>query len=372
MTAFWKALSVFVSTIIGVGIFGLPWVAFKSGFFVLIGYFLILGAIAMVVHLTLGKIIVGTKEQHRFPGYVKQYLGRKWGRVSSVSMCAGLFGAQLAYLIVGGEFLANLLIPYFGGTRLIYILIFFAIGSILIYKDIKSVSFTEFLILFFFFGILTFFVVKAVPHMNPINFLQTNFKYVFYPYGVIMFALWGTAILPEVKEILGRNKKDLNKVILWGICLSVFVYLVFIVAILGASGTITSEDAISGFGLALGGNVAKIGFIFGLLTCFSSYLTLGLTLKKVFWYDLKLSEKFSWGIASFIPMALFVLGAREFISIIGLTGAVAGGIEGITIVFVYRSFLKKMAGRKMRPAYFLLSIFFVLGIIAEISHFFWG
>ncbi|MBU1045633.1 amino acid permease [Patescibacteria group bacterium] len=373
MTAFWKALTVFVSTIIGVGIFGLPWVAFKSGFFVLFGYFLILGAVAIFVHLILGEIVVGTKAERRFPGYVKQYLGKRWGTVSFIAMCAGLFGAQLAYLVVGGSFLANILTPYLGGSVLIYVLVFFILGSLLIYRDIKSICLTDFLILILFLGILAFFVVKSLPHINPVNFLQTNFKYIFLPYGVIVFSLWGSAILPEVKEILGKRKKDLRKVIISGILISAFVYLIFVMAILGASGTATSENAISGFGLVIGGNIAKIGFIFGLLTCFSSYLSLGLTLKKIFWYDIKMPEKTSWAVASFVPIAMFLLGAREFINIIGFTGALAGGVEGFTLIFLYRSFLKKKkASQKMNPLYFLLAIFFILGMIAEISHFFRG
>ncbi|MBU3964238.1 amino acid permease [Patescibacteria group bacterium] len=373
MTAFWKALTVFVSTIIGVGIFGLPWVAAKSGFFVLLGYFLILGTVAILVHLILGEIVVGTKEERRFPGYVKQYLGKRWGTVSFIAMCAGLFGAQLAYLVVGGGFLANILSPYLGGSVLIYVLFFFAIGSLLIYRGIKSICLTEFLILILFLGILVFFVVRALPYINPVNFLQVDLKYIFLPYGVIVFSLWGSAILPEVKEILGKRKKDLRKVIISGIIISAIVYLIFIIAIMGVSGQGTSEDAISGFGSIVGGNVSRIGFIFGLLTCFSSYLMLGLTLKKIFWYDMKMSEKTSWTVASFVPMAMFLFGAREFINIIGFTGALAGGVEGFTLIFLYRSFVKKKkVGKKMNPLYFLLAIFFVLGMVAEISHFFRG
>ena len=113
MSAFWKALSVFVGTIIGVGIFGLPWVASKSGFLILLFYFLILAIVAIVVHLMLGDVIVKTPGKHRFPGYVKKYLGPRWGRVALIGICFGLFGAQLAYLLVGGGFLFNLLSPYY-------------------------------------------------------------------------------------------------------------------------------------------------------------------------------------------------------------------------------------------------------------------
>ncbi|MEA3453107.1 MAG: aromatic amino acid transport family protein [Patescibacteria group bacterium] len=369
MSAFWKALSVFIGTIVGVGIFGLPWVAYKSGFFILLFYFLILATVAIVVHLMLGDIILKTKGKHRFPGYVREYLGERWSKVSFFAICFGLFGAQLAYLLVGGVFLTNLLSPYLGGSFLIYVLIFFVLGSILIYKGIKSISLTEFLVLLFFFGLLIFFVFKAFPYIKIERLLESNLKLLFYPYGVVLFALWGAAILPEVKEILKGNRKKLRKTIISGIIISLFIYLIFTAIILGACGSATSEDAVTGLGTRLGGGVARAGFIFGFITCFTSFLTLGLTLKKVFWYDMHLSERASWAIAVFIPLILFLAGFRQFISIIGLTGAVAGGIEGFIIIFLYKAFLKEKFSKKMNPVYFLLSIFFTLGIVAEILYF---
>jgi len=369
MSAFWKALSVFVGTIVGVGIFGLPWVAYKSGFFILLFYFLILTTVAIVVHLMLGDIILKTKGNHRFPGYVKKYLGARWSRMAFFAICFGLFGAQLAYLVVGGVFLTNLLSPYLGGSFLIYTLIFFALGSLLIYKGIKSISFIEFLVLLFFFGLLIFFVIEAFPRIQLEDFSKFNFKFLFYPYGVVLFSLWGSAILPELKEILKGDRKKLRKTIISGIIIAVFIYLIFTAITLGVCGSATSEDAIAGLGLKLGPGVARAGFIFGFITCFTSFLTLGLTLKKVFWYDAHFSEKASWVIAAFIPLILFLTGFRQFISIIGLTGAITGGIEGFIIIFLYKAFLKQKRSKKMNPLYFLLSIFFILGIVAEISYF---
>jgi len=369
MSAFWKALSVFVGTIIGVGIFGLPWVAYKSGFFILLFYFLILGTAAIVIHLMLAEIIIKTPGRHRFPGYVKKYLGPFWSKISFISICFGLFGAQLAYLVVGGEFLSNLLIPILGGSSLIYTLIFFAAGSLLIYRGIKSISLAEFFVLLFFFGLLIFFAVKAFPHIQTENFLSTNLRFFIFPYGIVLFSLWGSAILPEVKEILKARKSDLRKVIILGILIAIFVYLVFTALVLGACGDRISEDAITGLGLVLGSGIGRIGFIFGLITCFTSFLTLGLTLKKIFWYDIHLPEKISWSIAILLPLILFLAGLREFINIISLTGAFAVGIEGFIIVFLYRKFLQKKFSKKINPFYFLLSIFFVLGVIAEALHF---
>lgn len=372
MSDFFKALSVFVGTIVGVGIFGLPWVAFKSGFFVLLFYFLLVAGVTIAVHLLLAEVIVGTEGKHRFPGYVQIYLGRYWAKIAFIVMCLGLFGAQLAYLIVGGGFLAGLLAPFFGGSNLVYVLIFFALASFLIYKGIKSITLTEFLILLLFLGLLVFFSFKAAANIDAANFLTTNFQFFILPYGVVIFALWGSAILPEVKEVLKNKKRPLKKTIYWGIFIVCLIYLLFTLMTLGVSGLATSQDAFSGLIPFLGTGIAQFGFLFGVITCFSSFLTLGLTLKKIFLYDIGLSHQSSWLLAVFLPLILFLVGFKEFIEIIGLTGAVAVGLEGFIIVLLYRAYLKKKLSLTMNPAYFLLSLLFVLGVVAEVYYLFSG
>jgi len=73
-----------------------------------------------------------------------------------------------------------------------------------------------------------------------------------------------------------------------------------------------------------------------------------------------------------LPLILFFAGAREFIKVINFTGAVALGGEGIIVIFLYRSFLKKKFGRDMNKVFYFLVFIFVLGIIFEIVHFFKG
>ena len=370
MSNFIKALSVFVGTIIGVGIFGLPYVASKSGFFVLAFYFLVIGVIGIVIHLILGDIIIGTKEKHRFPGYVYKYLGKMWGRISLISICFGIFGAQLAFLIIGGTFLQGLTGSVLGPNILIYVLIFFALGSSLIYRGIKGIALAEFLIAVLFFILLLFFCFWAVPEVNPSNLFDFDFNYLILPYGIVVFALWGSAILPEIKEILKGNRKELRKVIFFGILISATTYLLFTSLVVGISGPLTSEDAFSGLINKLGTGVVKLGYIFGLIACFSSFISLGLTLKNIFFYDIHISKNISWLIATFTSLILFLIGLRQFIQIIGFTGALSMGVEGFITILLYRAYLKKKHSRKMNPAYFLLSLFFLFGVVAQIFHMF--
>ncbi|MCK4453897.1 hypothetical protein KAU51_00930 [Candidatus Parcubacteria bacterium] len=369
MRNFLKALAVFVGTIIGVGIFGLPYVASKAGFFIVFFYFLLILGIVITIHLIYGKICLGTKGLHRLPGYVNKYLGAGWKNLSFLLIWTGLTGASLAYLIVGGEFLKFLFAPYFGGSNLIYTLIFFSAGSYLIFRGIKSISQIELSLLFIFFAILIIFFLKALPFIN-IDYLKTiDWKFLTFPYGVILFSLCGLAMIPELKEILGEDRQKLNKVIISGILIAAIAYLFFVFIIFGTCGVHTSEEAISGFAFTLGDGIIGLGFIFGIIACFTSFLTLGLTLKKVFWYDFGLSKHLSWFIACFLPLVLFLIGIREFIDVIGITGAFALGGEGIIVVFLYKAFLKKKFSKKMNPLLYFLPLFFILGFGLEIFYF---
>lgn len=357
---FLKALAVFLGTIIGVGIFGLPYVAYKAGFFVVLVYFLFIPLIAICINLIYTQVILGTKKVLRLPGYVGEYLGEKWKKISFLVTGLGLIGALLAYLIIGGEFLSFL----FGGEPILYTLLFFIVGAYLIFRGVKSISGVEIFLLCALLIILFIFFIKAFAFIDITKFKTLDLKFLALPYGVILFSLGGTAIIPEIKEMLKGSRSNLRKIIFTGIIITGLIYLFFIFIVLGASSNV-SEEAISGLGKVIGTNIVKLGFAFGIITCFTSFLTLGLTLKKVLWYDFGLSKNLSWFLTCFTPLILFLLGIRKFIEVIGFTGAIALGLEGIIIVFLYRAF----AGKKFNPLlYFLAGIFF-LGIILEIWHF---
>ncbi len=368
---FIKSLAVFLGTVIGVGIFSLPYVTFKAGFFVVLLFFLVMGFVVIVISFILGEIALGTQGIHRLPGYVEKYLGLKWKKVSLLIIGLGLTGALLAYLIIGGSFLNSFFGPIFGGSETLYAVLFFVVGSYLIFRGIKSISQVELSLLIIFFIILVLFLIKGFPSINIENFKQIDLKLFAFPYGIVLFSLWGTALVPEMKEMLGGDRKQLRKVILYGTIIATITYLFFIFIIFGVSGINTSKEALSGFIGQVGNGILRLGFIFGVICCFTSFITLGLTLKKVFWYDFGLSPNVSWFIVSFVPLILFLAGIREFIEIIGFTGALMLGAEGLIIIFLYKKFLSQRFSKKMHPMFYGLAGIFILGIVFEILHFVW-
>ncbi len=338
-------------------------------------YFLILGAVVTIYSLFYGEISLRTKGLHRLPGYARKYLG-VWGeRLALFSNSLGLSGALLAYLIVGSGFLFSLFKPILGGSSFIYLLIFFSVGAILIYFGIKSIAQVELSLLILFFAILVFVFVRGFSLITAEHLFVFNAGYLFLPYGAVLFSLSGIALVPEVKEMLSRNRTALKKLIVLAIAISVITYLFFIYLILGISGSDVSVDAITGLGKFLSQGIISLALIFGFLTVFTSFLTIGLTLKKILWYDLKLNKDLAWALACFVPLILFIIGLNNFITVISLAGGVFLAIDAILITLVY---LKAKTRGELKPAFSLnlprfliyaLILFFILGIIYEIIYF---
>ena len=65
-----KAVSTLSGTIIGAGIFALPWVGEKVGLLTFAFYLLLLTPILILLHLLYAEIVLITPMPHRFIGYV--------------------------------------------------------------------------------------------------------------------------------------------------------------------------------------------------------------------------------------------------------------------------------------------------------------
>ena len=357
------AFSVLSGTIIGVGLFSLPYIAIKSGILLTLGYFVFLGIVAIIIHRFFAEVAFKTPNFLRLSGFAKIHLGSIGEKTAIFSTTLGLFGSTLAYLIVGSEFLKSLLMPVLGGSDIVYVLCYFFFGALFIYFGIKSVSKIEFfgIILFFFILIAVFFQSKSVIDFS--NLFSTKAGNFFFPYGPILFSLWGASLIPEIEEMIGKNKDLLKKVISLSIIVPILIYLLFIFMVVGICGSQTTELALSGLSNFLGNGTMNALLLFGIFATFTSFITLGLTLKKIFWYDMGIRKNTAWMITCFVPLILFLAGLRSFIDIIGLVGGVMIGIDAVLILLMYKKINQKSI------LVYPLAVVFIIGIIYEIIYF---
>jgi len=354
-------------TIIGAGLFSLPYITYKVGVWVILGYFLVLGIVVSLIHSFFGELALQTPDFKRLPGFAKIHLGSWAERIIFVTTIFGLFGSLLAYLILGGQFLEGLLSPFLGGAYISYVLLYLVLGSILIFLGINIVAKIELFGLLGFFIVLILMFVKGFPHITLVNLMETESRgfslaNFFLPFGPIFFALWGPSLIPEAEEILGKDRKTIKNVVLVASLIPIVIYLLFIILILGITGANTTESALIGLNGFLGRGIFSLGLLFGLLTTFTSFIALGLTLKNVFLYDLKIKKPLAWLITCSFPLILFLLGFNKFIPVISFIGGVLLAFEGIMILLMYR---------KINPTnrlVFPLILILMAGIIYQIAY----
>lgn len=324
-----------VGSVIGVGIFGLPYVFAQSGFFIGLVYLFLVAIVNTVVLVTHGEILMNSKGHDRFTGVVRKYLGEHWSWVATCAMFGTAWGAMIAYIIIGGEFLNSLFSGFFGGEVFIYQIIFFVVSSILLIGGLGFISRIE---SFFVFGLLIMLfliLTGSLPYIDLSNLTTVNTENWFLPFGVILFAFGGMAAIPEMADVLGRERHLLRKAILVGVGIVSAVYLLFSGVVVAVTGANTSEEAIAGLGEYAGDWVLVVGSIVGLFAVFTSFLILGISVVDTFVFDFKKRYMFSWGITVSVPLIIFLLGARSFISVIGFTGGVLGGMIGLLAIYTY-------------------------------------
>ena len=333
--SFIRSTSVLVGTMVGVGIFGIPFVFSKSGFFVGLLFLIGVGIFTLILNFIYGEIILRTQSVHQLVGYTQLYLGAGFKRVILFSILLSTYGALLAYMIIAGDFLSNIISPFAQITPYSLSIWFFSIVSILVLMGHKIVARVEVILTALFISVVALIFIFGLPHINISNFNYTNLEFWFLPYGVMLFAFAGMAAIPIQRDILEGNEKYLKKSILYAVTLVGGLYLAFAVVVLGVSGESTSPDAINGLVESLGGKVTFLGALFGILAVSTSYIMLGTILSDVFRLDYGISKFKSWLMVVVLPFILFIGGLRNFVDVIAWAGAVGVGLESVILILIY-------------------------------------
>lgn len=322
-------------TIIGVGIFGLPYAASKAGFFTQLFYLGAFAGVFVLLHLMFGEIMLRTTERHRLAGYVGVYFGGAAKKFIELITVVGTLGGMLAYILVGSLFLKTVTGGIFGAIEQYYI-IFWALLSFVLFSGLKVVERTEAVMLFFMVLIITLLFVVSIPLVNIGNYSFSILENFFFPYGVTLFALAGTAAIPVVRDVLKNEEGKIKKTIIAGTLIPVALYALFIFSVVGVTGAATSEDALTGLNGILGAPMVIVGALFGLFVITTSYIVFGIYLKDTLWYDFNVHRKAALWFVLAAPLMLVLFQPASFIEIIGFLGAVFGGTEAIFIILTFR------------------------------------
>lgn len=374
MKKWYYATATVIGTIIGAGVLGIPYTFAKAGLFYGTVNLVVVALLFLFVNLALGEVMLRTNGIHQLSGYAEKYLGKKGKILMTVALVFAIYGALTAYLIGLGDITASLL----GGQPFFYTTIFFIAFSSVIYFGIKTVSKSEFILssvkllifLALVFSLISFFSTKNMVHSS------FSLKNIFLPYGVVLFSLMGFPSMPEAREILKGEEKNLKKTIFVAMLIPAGLYALMAIFFMGAIGMGINEVAVISLEI-LGALPYLLGFGFAFLCLTTPYISLGLALEEMYEYDYKIQKKFAFILTIAIPYIIILLGVRSFVNILGLVGAVGGGSAAILIVLM---FLRSKKKGDRNPEYSinknkLLSGIVITalaaGVIYELILFFW-
>jgi amino acid permease len=352
--------SIFCSGIVGVGFLSLPYLAMQTGIWVMLFWIVVVTGLLLVVNSLFADISLKTPDFKRFPGFVGYYLGKPMGIFAALTFIVFGFAVLAAYILVGGQFLAAAFPSWFSGSPIAFEFLYFIIASSLLLLSQKAIAKAETVLLGLFFVSILIVCLEALGqlHWQSVFFQpKLSLPTLFLPYGPLLFSAWAIGFIPPTEEAAAGNKKNLKKILMWStIVMSVF-YAVFIVAVLGISGSETTEVALTGLSFFLSRPVVFLALFAAFLVSLNAFAAQGVVLKQILEFDLKIKPWQALIMTAFIPMILIFIGLNSFISLISFTGGVFLGIYGLMILWMH----KKIGGNS--KWFYPLMVIFIVGMV---------
>lgn len=331
----WQGARPLIGTVVGVGIFGLPYVFSQAGYLLGLAELVCVALLSLVSYVIFADLLTINKRHGRFVEVIGQQLGPVGRGVATVAFLGGFWGALLAYVIVGGSFAFNVLHSVMAGSLFQYQAIFWLIASIFMIGGTLFVRRLQTVLIPLFFVMIVGLVLFAVPNMH-VDYLTTfTPNKLMLPFGVLIFAFSGFAAVPECRDALGRHQTLMYPALALAVILIAMLYALFTIGIMGLTGPFTSPQAVESLRLVAAPWLFSVVSMVGLSIVFTAYISAGNALMNSLIYDFRGRFLSSWWLTVIVPMGLLAFGVKDFIRVIGTTGGILGGVCGILLVLAY-------------------------------------
>lgn len=341
-----EAVFMITGMTIGAGILAIPYAVSQVGILAGVAYIAALGFIVLFLNLMIGEIVSRNQEQMQLGGLAGKYLG-PWAKYFLVAIFLfSAFGTLLVYIIGEGRSLSAI----FGGSELVWSVIFWSVGSFLIWGGLKRIKQVDKLFGFIIMGIIAGLSLFLLPKFNLSELTYFDGTQILFPLGVILFALHASPAIAEAHTLLPNRVKDFRRAVVLGTAIPIVLYILFTVAVVGFTGADTTEIATIGLGVALGPFVGVLANIFAVMAMSTGFIGLGTALRQTLSWDLKMPDRGSVILVVFVPLALFLFGIRSFVLVLDAIGTIAIASEAIIMAMVY---LKARKGTDSIPEHYL-------------------
>ena len=362
------ASSLLSNSMIGAGIFSLPFVFYAVGFGRGVLYLVFFVAVYLALHLMYAHILQAGGKDHGLAYFAEKYLGRRFGKAVAYLVIVELLLVLTVYLILAPSFL-GILFGMFGSGA---VLLFWAVSSLFIFVSLKWLGWVASLSVASISAIVAIvFQHSATLPLGAPLFKEVNLFVFMLPFGPLLFALNGR---PGISKLVGvwRNAQEKGRVfllrnaVIMGTLVPSLVYLLFVASVLKLT-PVPSEDAISGLSLAMPLWITLCLSALGLVAIWNSYFMIGTDVKEILLRDFHFSKVTSSFFVLFVPLVLYFLGVSEFMKAISFIGGALLALEGIFIVTMWRRAFPKS---RLWHISLVLYLVFLCAIIYQVVQFF--
>lgn len=338
--------SILAGTIIGAGIFSLPYVFSQSGLGLGYLFLILFGLVYVLIHTMYADILIKNGDEHRFAGLAKIYFGRFGYWLSVLMTIIEMLFVLTIYLVLSVSFI-SLIFPKL--PAIYQLVIFWWLGTLIIFSGTKRVALFEMLAVTGILAAIAIITLLGLADFlnKPFVFASSLWKSWLLPFGALLFSINGRPAIPTVTHYFRKNGLPAEKSkwpIIWGTLIPVIAYGLFVAGALGISSVVTA-DTVTGIANSIPSSVLiPILAILGILALISSYFAIGLDVFRSLELDLKFSRKFSMFLVITIPLIIYFMNLGNFITLIEIAGGIFIGIEGILIVAMWNKMKKGLAG----------------------------
>jgi len=318
------------STIVGLGVFILPYTLAHSGIYFWF-WFLIIPILIFYVHLAYSEIIFQIEEKHNLPGLSEKILGKNWKNIVWLIDFLGTLFVFASYYLALAKF-TNLIFPF--NNELLIRLFYAFLVIIIILFSVNPFSKTESILAFFMILLFLILGIYFLPQISLNNF-QIEFLNPWLAYGILIFAYTGYSSLQMVYDIIGKNKKVMFWINLISILLVTFLYLLFVFSIYGTFGKNVSSTTLENLKGFANPYIVKIVSFLAILNILTTFIALAFYLKRGLIFDYKINSTLSWLIISLVIFLIPFLKLENIAKLISLTGSIFLGFNLFVLLLCY-------------------------------------
>lgn len=363
--SFWRGVRPLVGTAVGVGFFSLPYVFAQAGYGIALLELIVLAAVQIIFLWIYADLSLIRKDHGRFLHIIGDTFGPFGKSLSMISFFGALWGAMIAYILAGGEFLSFILRAWFSVDSHVPSLVLGGVLMIALLGGAFTVRAVQRYLFPFFFCVIAILAAVSFASIDVHNLATISPHAWVLPLGVILFSLSAISAIPEMRDELLGDRQRLRQAIFWGIIIIASVYAFFSAIVVGIAGPGTSEQAIATFARIAPWTVL-LGSLLGFTTITTAYVNIGAALMNTLLYDFKFRYISAWAFIGGVPFFAVLFGVKDVVTVVQYAGGVMSALLGILVLLAYEKIRRERRLPRTMPAvaprvvFGIFAVFFVM------------